>query len=628
MAESVVLRLELKIASLERKLAAAERRMSRTEKRFKAIGSQIQGHLAGMFAIGAVSNFARSQVELVKKIDQSNRALKAITGTTEEYNRAKSMLRVSAEEFGVNLLDLTKSYVRFYAASKSSTLATKELDAIFNKMTKSAAVLGLSADETHGVLKALEQMMSKGKVQAEELRGQLGDRLPGAFVIMAQSMDITTGELDKMLKKGSVLADEVLPKFAQEYEKAVGAEALTKIETLVGEFNRFNTAWISLVESAEDGDGVISNALKSIVGGTTDFFTALTGVNEGIISMTDLIGALGNNKLPMLAQQVQVVLKTIADSNQKEVDRVNSIYNNFFDGLVDGGVTLEEFESRLSDAKNGTILYNDEVRESVMTLDMMNAILSKYNEKGKEEAEIANKRAEAAKKLAEEEEKLSKLYEKGLFRISLSSEFKDPTSESDLQKIKDQLYAGLPPDMEFLSVDQIEGDYENVDEKVEEIQERMAKRLDEWNSTLSAMKEVIEQTIQGMFIGIGQAIGSEEDIFDAMFQVLGRGLQQLGGLMIAYGIKLEEFKAAAKTLNGFLAVAAGTALVALGAAISKSSSNIHSGGSSGGGRARNNGGRFIGTQTSQSIQFEPIMLRLQGKDLVGAIRVNDRDASL
>ena len=41
--------------------------------------------------------------------------------------------------------------------------------------------MGLSADQTSGVLLALQQMISKGTVQAEELRGQLGERLPGAL---------------------------------------------------------------------------------------------------------------------------------------------------------------------------------------------------------------------------------------------------------------------------------------------------------------------------------------------------------------------------------------------------------------------------------------------------------------
>ena len=57
----------------------------------------------------------------------------------------------------------------------------------------------LSAYESEGAFKALEQMLSKGKVSAEELRGQLGERIPGAFQIAARAMGMTTSELDKFM---------------------------------------------------------------------------------------------------------------------------------------------------------------------------------------------------------------------------------------------------------------------------------------------------------------------------------------------------------------------------------------------------------------------------------------------
>ena len=632
MAESVVLELNLKIARLERKLAAAERRMSRTEKRFKAIGNQIRGHLAGMFAIGAIHNFARSQVELIKKIDQSNRALKAITGTTEEYNRAKTMLRVSAEEFGIRILDLTKSYVRFYAASKASTLSTKELDTIFNKVSKSSAVLGLSADETHGVLKALEQMMSKGKVQAEELRGQLGDRLPGAFVIMAQSMGITTGELDNMLKKGGVIADEVLPKFAEEYEKAIGADQIDKVKTLVSEFGRLNTAWTLFTESVDTGGGLISGA----VGIFTDWLTVIAALNDKTIEFFDDF-LWNTDNINTIADRVREKYKEIADDATKEADRIEKAHKEFFQGLIDGGVTMEEFESRLSDAKNGTILYNDEVRESVMTLDMMNAILSKYNEKGKKEAEIANKRAEAAKKLNDEYQQIA-----DSARVSMGEQWLVdaifPSSPSGITG--SDIMDGIPGFDEWLS------GADNLEDIVgKNWAENMAQSLlNATNIVTTAVDEAGEEMIQnqinitdafaGIFgAGLSASIQAIRDgksmkaVFGALFETMGDAMVQYGVSMIALGTAQAIFGKAVATLNPGQMIAAGTGLVIAGSALSSAFGRVQK--AAGGSAERTGGGRgFQGTQTSQSIQFEPIMLRLQGKDLVGAIRVNDRDASL
>jgi tape measure domain-containing protein len=54
-----------------------------------------------------------------------------------------------------------------------------------------SSALGLSVDDQRGIFKALEQMLSKGNVQAEELRGQLGERLPGAIYFSAKALGVT-----------------------------------------------------------------------------------------------------------------------------------------------------------------------------------------------------------------------------------------------------------------------------------------------------------------------------------------------------------------------------------------------------------------------------------------------------
>ena len=55
-------------------------------------------------------------------------------------------------------------------------------------------------------------MISKGKVQAEELRGQLGERLPSAFQLAAKAMGMTTAQLDKFMADGKLTAEDLLPK--------------------------------------------------------------------------------------------------------------------------------------------------------------------------------------------------------------------------------------------------------------------------------------------------------------------------------------------------------------------------------------------------------------------------------
>ena len=59
-------------------------------------------------------------------------------------------------------------------------------------------------------MRATSQVFSKGKVSAEELRQQLGERLPGAFTLFADSMNLTPAELDKALEQGKVTLDDFM----------------------------------------------------------------------------------------------------------------------------------------------------------------------------------------------------------------------------------------------------------------------------------------------------------------------------------------------------------------------------------------------------------------------------------
>ena len=45
-------------------------------------------------------------------------------------------------------------------------------------------------------------------MQAEELRGQIGERLPGAFALFAKAVGKTPAELDKALEKGEVTVED------------------------------------------------------------------------------------------------------------------------------------------------------------------------------------------------------------------------------------------------------------------------------------------------------------------------------------------------------------------------------------------------------------------------------------
>jgi len=126
-------------------------------------------------------------------------------------------------------------------------------------------------------------MLSKGKVSAEELRGQLGERIPGAFQIAARAMGMSTAELDKFMSSGNLLSTEFLPKFAAQLKSEFAGGVETASQSVAANLNRMNTAFFELKST-------IGEIFLPVINGVVKAFVAFSNaVNENKPLFTFLI---------------------------------------------------------------------------------------------------------------------------------------------------------------------------------------------------------------------------------------------------------------------------------------------------------------------------------------------------
>lgn len=208
------------------------------------------------------NSFIQGAAEAAKAMYEASAAAERLRTTLEFATGGKTAqemayLRKVTQELGLQFGSTATAYASFQAAARGTALAGQGARDVFQSIAKASAVMGLSVDQTSGVLLALQQMISKGTVQAEELRGQLGERLPGAFQIAAKAMGVTTAELGKMLEAGQVVASDFLPKFGKALEESLGDSAEKASVRLDAAVNRFENAWSRLKQNA--GDSGASN---------------------------------------------------------------------------------------------------------------------------------------------------------------------------------------------------------------------------------------------------------------------------------------------------------------------------------------------------------------------------------
>lgn len=391
----------------QRKLNEANKVTSNFSK--NSLGGMVRGfkNLVGAFGIvgGAtlLANLGRDIFDITKKLESLNFTLKAVTSTEEEFARTQMFLRDISQRYGVEIVSVTERYTKFLAAAQQSNLSLSKTEEIFDSVTKASGVLGLKTDELTGVYLALEQMLSKGKVTTEELRRQLGERLPGAFGIMAKAMGVSVAELDKMLKKGEILSSEALPKFARELEKAYGIEAVDTIDTLVAAQNRLSNSWIALVDSFNNSEGRLTKFFKFFLNGISDILELLTDLNTSDEALFErLLKGIENealqeglNEIKVAAIGADMAIKDMAETMLSEL-RYKSKAAASDVGLL--RKELEELKSSGPNNKNKAALeaYKKELNE--ITEDLKDAEKSAAAAKG---------RLAAAMQLVEPEESSS-----------------------------------------------------------------------------------------------------------------------------------------------------------------------------------------------------------------------------
>lgn len=215
-------------------------------------------------------------------------------------------LRSTSQRLGLDFGSAATAYARFAAATRESGLAASVTRETFEGVAKAAAHLGLSADDTNGVLLALSQVASKGTVSAEELRGQIGERLPGAFALAARAMGVSEQELGKLMERGEVAASDFLPRFAQ----ALNERFAAPVNNVTSELNRLSSAWDQFKSALFDGNA--AGLFGRLTAGLSESAAAMRQLGADAGTTARLIaavrgavaGATGNQTADPVGRQV------------------------------------------------------------------------------------------------------------------------------------------------------------------------------------------------------------------------------------------------------------------------------------------------------------------------------------
>ena len=291
--------------NLQREAKGVEQAIARASgasRQLGGIGSSITSQIAAFASIAGAITLFRGVIDQAVRLETITRKLSNTLGPQGAAG-ALAFTKELSDRLGLSYTTLAGTFGGFTAAATAANVPIQVQKDLFAAVAKSAQSLGLSNDELQGSLLALQQIASKGTVSMEELRQQLGERLPIAFGAAANGLGVTQQELIKLVESGRLTAAEFFPaltKGLNELTAGAGGAA-----TAAQNFQILSNAWEEL--QASFGTSLLPEVIKQVKN--------LTGVLNGIgvaqeanlIGLGTRFGLLGNLLGDVSVQGAQAV---------------------------------------------------------------------------------------------------------------------------------------------------------------------------------------------------------------------------------------------------------------------------------------------------------------------------------
>jgi tape measure domain-containing protein len=241
-----------------------------------AIGAQVGGVRQ---ALGGTAEYAASLAKL-------RIALKGVTTSQQDYENALRFITESTRRFAIPQEIITRQFTKLQASVQGAGGNLEDTKTAFNGIVAATRATGGSLQDIDSALTATAQVFSKGKVSAEELRQQIGERLPGAFTLFAASMGKTPQELDKALEKGEVsLLD--FQRFAESIFKKYGETAKVIASSPEAAGDRLAVALSEMNESVGRLLRPIGAAFQEVFTGIVETITAAATALDNVLGISE-----------------------------------------------------------------------------------------------------------------------------------------------------------------------------------------------------------------------------------------------------------------------------------------------------------------------------------------------------
>ena len=302
-----------------------------------AMGVAGAGLIMGGVALAGIANSsAKAQAEFKKmKV-----ALEGVTPSFSEYTNALDHVSELSDKYAQSQGDTIKNFTKLQASASASGFSVDEVAEAYEGLQAGTIATGGDMEKLNGVMLAASQIFAKGKVAAEEIRGQISERLPGTMALFAESMGISGKALDKLLQEGKVTMEDFL-NFTRHLKKVHGETALSMVEDSSNAGQKLSKEWNDLILNMGAITQPVGAALQRMLAGVLE---QINDVSEKFIKLLGLTKETKIENQLTRRQQLEEQIKSANETGEfKFPQGVQDIFKNLGTALNNLGASGSQF---------------------------------------------------------------------------------------------------------------------------------------------------------------------------------------------------------------------------------------------------------------------------------------------
>jgi tape measure domain-containing protein len=267
-----------------------------------AVGAIVGIAAYNLFGKQAIA-YLNESINTAKTVESLQQRSNFSAGGEKEGNRAYSELGSQAQKFGLQKQPTIEQGVNFLSVTKGTKVQGEESLKILNSLNQASRVYNLSLDRQGRAQIALQQIVSKGVLAQEELRGQLAEAIPGATQTAARAYGVTVQELNKMIESG-LDGSEFVQKFAEQLGAETGSGLAGALNTSQAVSDRFSNSLINLQESVGKAILPLQNIALTVFTGGLELINKLMPVTSVLLTViaTKMLQLTGLSLLNLVTQ--------------------------------------------------------------------------------------------------------------------------------------------------------------------------------------------------------------------------------------------------------------------------------------------------------------------------------------